>query len=59
MMKATLLSWAAKYDGIDRESRQTLGYHMVSGSKAALHYARDEQAAPLRKLRRVVAEVAS
>eukprot|EP00971_Amphidinium_carterae_P338550 6475942-Amphidinium_carterae.1 len=56
-LKCTLLSWAAKY-GLDRETRQILGYHMVSGSRSALHYSRDEQASPLRHLLRVVNAVA-
>eukprot|EP00971_Amphidinium_carterae_P239605 4756925-Amphidinium_carterae.1 len=56
-LKCTLLSWSAKY-GLDRETRQILGYHMVPGSRSALHYSRDEQAAPLRRLRQVVVEVA-
>eukprot|EP00971_Amphidinium_carterae_P203213 4032701-Amphidinium_carterae.1 len=31
---------------------------MVPGSRSALHYSRDEQAAPLRRLRQVLVEVA-
>eukprot|EP00971_Amphidinium_carterae_P297825 5917567-Amphidinium_carterae.2 len=55
--RETLLSWAAKY-GLDRETRQILGYHMVSGSRSALHYSRHEQASPLRHVLRVVNAVA-
>ena len=35
---------------MDRESRQILGYHVVAGSAAALHYSSDEQSGPLSKL---------
>jgi hypothetical protein len=50
--KTTLLSWAAKA-GIDKSSRATLGYH-VEGAGSMLHYSRDEQAGPLRKLELVL-----
>ena len=56
-LKATALSWAAKF-GISREAREILGYHMV-GSHSALHYARDEQAGPLRKLQALYEEIRS
>ena len=56
-LKTTALSWAAKY-GMVREARQVLGYHIV-GSASALHYARDEQAGPLRKLEEVYADIRS
>jgi hypothetical protein len=51
-LKATALSWAAKWE-LGREQRQILGYHIVEGASSALHYSRDEQAAPLRALDRV------
>lgn len=56
-LKATALSWAAKY-GLAKTVRQVLGYHVVEGG-AALHYSRDEQAGPLRKLQRVYADIRS
>jgi hypothetical protein len=55
-LKSTALSWAAKY-GMPRELRQVLGYHVVSGSAASLHYSRDEQAYPLRRLQEVYDEI--
>lgn len=48
-LKRTLLSWAAKF-GIDRLDRSILGYHVVPGMSSMLHYSRDEQSVPLRKL---------
>ena len=55
-LKATALSWAAKF-GISRDLRQVLGYHIVQGSQSALHYSRDEQALPLRKLQECYASI--
>jgi hypothetical protein len=55
-LKATCLSWAAK-GGLSRETRQILGYHIAQGAKTALHYSRDEQAEPLRKLSMLLAQI--
>ena len=51
--KATLLSWAAK-GGLSKEHRCTLGYHTIDSNQSMLHYSRDEQAAPLRALKRLL-----
>ena len=56
-LKATALSWSAKY-GLAKTVRQVLGYHVVDGG-AALHYSRDEQAGPLRRLQTVYADIRS
>eukprot|EP00971_Amphidinium_carterae_P103491 2048916-Amphidinium_carterae.1 len=56
-LKATMLSWSAKF-GIPREVRQILGYHVVPGVKTVLHYSRDEQTIPLRRLAEVISQVA-
>ena len=40
--KATLLSWTAKSNMMDFESRRLLGHHMASGAASVLTYARDE-----------------
>ena len=55
-MKATLLSWAAKY-GIAKPIRRTLGYHADANDKAVETYSRDAMAAPLRDLERVLEAV--
>ena len=55
-MKATLLSWAAKY-GLDKATRRTLGYHADPADKAVETYSRDAMAAPLRHLDRVLEAV--
>jgi hypothetical protein len=51
--KATLLSWAAK-GGLSKEHRCILGYHTLDSNQSMLHYSRDEQAAPLRALKRLL-----
>ena len=56
-LKATALSWAAKY-GLAKTTRQVLGYHVVDGG-SALHYSRDEQAGPLRRLQKCYADIRS
>ena len=55
-MKATLLSWAAKF-GIDKATRRTLGYHVEPGDRSVETYSRDAMAAPLRHLDRVLEAV--
>ena len=55
-MKATLLSWAAKF-GIDKVTRRTLGYHAEPGDRSVETYSRDAMAAPLRHLDRVLEAV--
>ena len=55
-LKATLLSWAAKY-GLSHDSRRLLGYHVAPGDKSMVTYSRDAMAGPLRELCRVVALV--
>ena len=55
-LKATLLSWTAKY-GVDLVKRQLLGYHVTSSQQSSLHYSRDELAEPLRELEKVLAAV--
>eukprot|EP00971_Amphidinium_carterae_P341974 6481079-Amphidinium_carterae.1 len=55
-LKATTLSWAAKF-GVPLEVRRILGYHSIKGIKSVLHYSRDEQAAPLRCLLKVLRAV--
>ncbi|CAE7744872.1 unnamed protein product [Symbiodinium sp. CCMP2592] len=55
-LKATLLSWAAKY-GIDLASRRLLGYHLDPSACSAETYARDALAAPLRLLVRMLDDV--
>ena len=55
-MKATLLSWTAKY-GIAKPIRRTLGYHTDANDKAVETYSRDAMALPLRELERVLEAV--
>jgi hypothetical protein len=55
-LKSTCLSWASKA-GMSRELRQVLGYHVVQGSKTALHYSRDEQAEPLRQMSNILMKI--
>lgn len=55
-LKSTTLSWAAKF-GISRDARSILGYHVVAGSGGMLHYSRDEQALPLRKMQACYEEI--
>ena len=55
-MKATLLSWTAKF-GIAKPIRRTLGYHTDVNDKAVETYSRDAMAAPLRELERVLESV--
>ena len=40
--KATILSWMAKSNMMDFESRRLLGHHMAPGAASVLTYARDE-----------------
>ena len=40
--KATVLSWAAKSNMMDFESRRLLGHHLAPGAASVLTYARDE-----------------
>ena len=56
-MKATLLSWAAKF-GLDGRTRRTLGGHVKAGDKSMSIYSRDLLAAPLRELNKVLRAVA-
>ena len=51
--KATVLSWAAK-GGLSKEHRCILGYHTIDTNQSMLHYSRDEQAAPLRALKKLL-----
>ena len=51
--KATVLSWAAK-GGLSKEHRCVLGYHTIDSNQSMLHYSRDEQAAPLRALKKLL-----
>jgi hypothetical protein len=51
--KATLLSWSAKA-GLSKEHRCILGYHTIDSNQSMLHYSRDEQAAPLRELKKLL-----
>ena len=58
-LKATTLSWCAKF-GVAKLDRDILGYHMSpQASSAGLHYSRDEQSGPLRKLISVVEAIRS
>ena len=56
-LKATALSWCAKF-GLERVTRATLGYHASGRQGTELIYGRDNIAAPLRDLERVILEVA-
>ena len=51
--KATALSWCSKA-GLDRTTRATLGYHQKGRNGTELIYGRDNIAAPLRELERVI-----
>ena len=57
-LKATLLSWAAKF-GLNEGTRRLLGGHVKPGTTCILTYSRDVLAAPLRRLGRVLDAVAS
>ena len=52
-MKATLLSWTAKY-GVAKTIRRTLGYHADSNDKAVETYSRDAMAGPLLKYEKLL-----
>eukprot|EP00971_Amphidinium_carterae_P205322 4075265-Amphidinium_carterae.1 len=56
--KATLLSWAAKFD-LPLHVRALLGGHVSASDASILTYSRDELAGPLRQLGRVLAAVRS
>ena len=57
-LKATLLSWAAKF-GVPRDVRRVLGYHCAVGDRATLAYSRDEVAVPVRELQKVLSAIRS
>ena len=57
-LKATVLSWAAKY-GIPKEQRSILGYHILDTQQSMLHYSRDEQALPLRSVETMLKDIRS
>eukprot|EP00971_Amphidinium_carterae_P079997 1583288-Amphidinium_carterae.1 len=54
--EVTTLSWVAKF-GMAREVHQVSGYHSIKGIRSMPHYSRDEQAAPLRQLLRMLREI--
>eukprot|EP00971_Amphidinium_carterae_P323509 6429083-Amphidinium_carterae.1 len=56
--KATLLSWAAKFD-LPLHVRALLGGHVSASDVSILTYSRDELAGPLRQLGRVLEAVRS
>ena len=56
-LKATTLSWGAKF-GPDRVTRAPLSYHASGRQGTELVYGRDNIAAPLRALERMILEVA-
>ena len=56
-LKATMLSWAAKF-GLERDNRRLLGYHAAPGGDATVDvYARDVMATPLRALNEMLAQI--
>ena len=55
-MKATLLSWAAKF-GLPPAIRRKLGGHAKPKEKSTIAYSRDELAGPLRQLKDVLEAV--
>ena len=52
-LKATVLSWAAKY-GLDVPTRRALGYHQASSDISVQTYSRDAMAGPLRSMQKVL-----
>jgi hypothetical protein len=57
-LKATLLSWAAKA-GLSMSDRRLLGYHVAPRDRSVVEYSRDEMAAPLRSLQKLLSAVRS
>ena len=55
-LKATLLSWAGKF-GLAPAIRRRLGGHVKPKDRSLIEYSRDEMAAPLSELDRVLAAV--
>ena len=55
-LKATVLSWAAKY-GMEKDHRRLLGYHVAAGDRSADTYARELLAAPLRSMSLMLAKI--
>ena len=41
-MKATFLSWLAKFGGVSLEDRRIAGHHLDAGARSPLTYSRDE-----------------
>ncbi|CAE7316422.1 unnamed protein product [Symbiodinium sp. CCMP2592] len=54
--KATPLSWMGKA-GTDFDTQTLLGHHVLVGRSSALTYARDTQAAPVRKFEALIGDV--
>ena len=54
--KSTPLSWVAK-NFTDMDVQTILGHHVLVGRRSALTYARDTQAAPVRKMEEVLADI--
>ena len=54
--KATALSWMGK-SGTDYDTQTILGHHVLVGRKSALTYARDTQAAPVRKFESLLGDI--
>lgn len=56
--KVTLLSWAGKF-GIHKGDARTLGYHVKSKDTQVNLYSRDAQAAPMRRLWKVLLAISN
>ena len=54
--KATALSWMGK-SGTDYDTQTILGHHVLVGRKSTLTYARDTQAAPVRKFESLLGDI--
>ena len=54
--KSTPLSWVAK-NFTDMDVQTILGHHVLVGRRSALTYARDTQAAPVRKMEEVLTDI--
>jgi hypothetical protein len=55
-LKATTLSWAAKY-GLSIEDRKLLGYHVLDSANSTLHYSRDALSGPLRRMQEIYTSI--